>query len=254
MTRLNGKSIIITGASSGIGHAAALLFAENGGRLVLGARRQAELDALVAEIRRKDGTAIALAGDVRDETYAKALVDLAQQTYGGLDAAFNNAGTLGEMGAAPDLTLEGWEDTLRTNLTSAFLAAHCQIPALLKEGGGALLFTSSFVGSTVGFPGMAAYAASKAGIAGLAMTLAAEFGPQGIRVNTLLPGGTDTDMGRVVANTPETQAFVQGLHALKRTAQPAEIAQAALFLLSDDASFVTGQQILADGGVSITRT
>lgn len=101
---------------------------------------------------------------------------------------------------------------------------------------------------------MAAYAASKAGLIGLTQALAAEFGPKGIRVNALLPGGTDTPMGRASANTPDTLAFVQGLHALKRMALPEEIAKSALYLASDASSFTTGSALLADGGVSINRT
>ena len=125
---------------------------------------------------------------------------------------------------------------------------------MLARGGGSLIFTSTFVGHTVGFPGMGAYAASKAGLVGLTQVIAAEFGAKGIRANALLPGGTDTPMGRAVSNTPEMRAFVEGLHALKRLAEPQEIAQAALFLASDASSFVTGTALLADGGVSITRT
>ena len=254
MSVLNGKVAIVTGASSGIGRAAAILFAREGAQVVAGARRQGELDALVQQIAAAGGTAAALAGDVKDEGYAAALVETAQQRFGGLDIAFNNAGTLGAMGAVDEIAPDGWHDTLDTNLTSAFLAARQQVPALRARGGGSLIFTSTFVGHTVGFPGMAAYAASKAGLVGLTQVLAAEYGPLGIRVNALLPGGTDTPMGRSVANTPEALAFVEGLHALKRTAAPEEIAQAALFLASDAASFTTGTAMLVDGGVSICRT
>lgn len=125
---------------------------------------------------------------------------------------------------------------------------------MFERGGGSLIFTSTFVGHTVGFPGTAAYAASKAGLIGLTQTLASEFGGRGVRVNALLPGGTDTPMGRIFANTPEALAFVEGLHALKRMASPDEIAQSALYLASDASSFTTGSALLADGGVSIHRT
>ena len=254
MKQLHDKVAIITGASSGIGHAAAKLFAAEGAAVVVGARRRPELDSLVSEIKAAGGQAIALAGDVRDAAYAEALVQLAVAEYGGLDIAFNNAGTLGEMGYTPDLPVSGWNDTLETNLTSAFLGAKYQIPAMLEKGAGSIIFTSSFVGHTAGMPGMAAYGASKAGMVGLTLSLAAEFGPKGIRVNALLPGGTDTDMGRVVANTPEAVDFVCGLHALKRQARPEEIAKSALYLASDASSFTTGVALLADGGVSINRT
>ena len=254
MTALSNKVAIVTGASSGIGYATAKLFAREGAKVVVGARRQPELDALVEEITQAGGYAVALAGDVKDEAFAKALVELAIARFGGLDVAFNNAGTIGEMGATPDVTLAGWEDTIRTNLTSAFLGAKHQLPAMLDRSGGSLIFTSTFVGYTIGLPGMAAYAASKAGLIGLTQALAAEFGPKGIRVNALLPGGTDTPMSRAFANTPDTLAFVQGLHALKRMALPEEIAKSALYLASDASSFTTGAALLADGGVSINRT
>lgn len=254
MSSLSNKAAIVTGASSGIGYATAKLFAREGAKVVVAARRQPELDALVEEITQAGGHAVALAGDVKDETFAQALVELAKAQFGGLDVAFNNAGTLGKMGTTPDVSLAEWEDTIRTNLTSAFLGAKYQIPAMLDRGGGSLIFTSTFVGYTVGFPGTAAYAASKAGLIGLTQTLATEFGAKGVRVNALLPGGTDTPMGRIFANTPETLAFVQGLHALKRMALPEEIAQSALYLASDASSFTTGTALLADGGVSINRT
>ena len=253
MSTLSAKVAVITGASSGIGYATAKLFAREGANLILAARRQTELDALVVEITRAGGRAVALAGDVQDEAFAQALVALAIKRFGGLDVAFNNAGTIGAMGATTDVSLVGWEDTIRTNLTSAFLGAKHQIPAMLKRGGGSLIFTSSFVGYTVGLPNMAAYAASKAGLIGLTQALAAEFGAQGVRVNALLPGGTDTPMGRSFANTPEALSRVQNLHALKRMALPEEIAQSALYLASDASSFTTGSALLADGGVSINR-
>jgi NAD(P)-dependent dehydrogenase (short-subunit alcohol dehydrogenase family) len=252
MFELTDKVAIVTGASSGIGRAAAKLFAEHGASVVLAARRRDELESVAAEIAEAGGSARALAGDVRDEAYAKALVELATDTFGGLDIAFNNAATVGAMGPISDLSADDWRDTLETNLTGAFLGAKHQVPALVERGGGSLIFTSTFVGHTVGMPGMAAYAASKAGLIGLTQVLAAEYGPKGIRVNALLPGGTDTPSATF--KTPETRSFVEGLHALKRVAQPEEIARSALYLASDASSFTTGAALFADGGVSINRT
>ncbi len=176
MPALSNKVAIITGASSGIGYASAKLFAREGAKVVVAARRRPELDALVEEITQTGGDAVALAGDVKDEAFAQALVELATAQFGGLDVAFNNAGTMGEVRATPDVSLSEWEDTIRTNLTSAFLGAKYQIPAMLERSGGSLIFTSTFVGYTVGFPGTAAYAASKSGLIGLTQTLASEFG------------------------------------------------------------------------------
>lgn len=254
MIELNNKVAIITGASSGIGRAAALLFASAGATVVVAARRQAELDSLVTQIRQAGGRAAGIAGDVRHEAYAQTLVEFAEQEFGGLDIAFNNAGTMGEMGATPQVTAAGWQETLDTNLNSAFFGAKYQIPAMQKRGGGSLIFTSTFVGHTVGFPGVAAYAASKAGLNGLTQALATEFGAQGIRVNAILPGGTATPMAHQMNHTPEAMAQVASLHALKRLAQPEEIANAALFLASDASSFMTGTAMLVDGGVSVNRT
>lgn len=247
---LKDKTVIVTGASSGIGRAAALRFSARGARLILGARRGELLAALVAEIVAKGGEARALPGDIRDEAHAASLVELAVREFGGLDAAFNNAGTMGRTGPVPEMTAEDWAEVIATNLTSGFHAAKHQIPALRARGGGSLVFTSSFVGHTIGLPGMAAYAASKAGLIGMVQVLAVEHGAEGIRVNALLPGGTISGMG---AGDAETRRTIAGFHALKRMAAAEEIAEAALFLLSDRSSFVTGSALLADGGNSITK-
>ncbi|QNK02879.1 SDR family oxidoreductase [Dyella telluris] len=254
MSRLNGKVALITGASSGIGRATAKLFAAEGARVVLGARRDAELQSLVKEIEAAGGTAVAVAGDVRSEDYAKALVDTAVSRFGKLDIAFNNAGTLGEAGASTGVSEAGWTDTLAINLTGSFLGAKHQIAQMTKNGGGSVIFTSTFVGHSFAFPGVAAYAASKSGLIGLTQALAAEFGPQGVRVNAVLPGAVDTDMYRDMNNTAESQAFVTNLHALKRVATPEELARSVLYFASDDSAFVTGTASLVDGGASISRT
>lgn len=256
MTTLSNKVAIITGASSGIGRAAAKLFAREGARLVLSGRRRPALDELVAEIAAEGGEAIAVDGDVRDEAHARALVDTAIENFGGLDIAFNNAGTTGEMAPIADLSTAGWQEAIETNLTSAYFGAKYQVPAMTKRGAGSLIFTSSFVGHTAGMPNTSAYAAAKAGLIGLTQSLAAELGAKGIRVNALLPGGTDTPMSFTNAPGagPEVLAFVEGLHALKRMARPEEIARSALYLASDASSFTTGTAMLVDGGVSINRT
>lgn len=255
MHSLEGKVAIVTGASSGIGQAAALLFAAQGARLVVTARRAERLEKLVGEITQAGGEAVFHAGDIQEEACAEALVDMALRTFGRLDIALNNAGTIGASKPITDLSLEAWNKTLATNLTSGFLGAKYQIPAMLKSGGGSLIFVSSFVGWSNGFPDMSDYAVSKAGLLGLTKALAAEWGARGIRVNGLLPGGTDTEMN--IANAPgagpEVLEYLNGIHALKRLADPKEIARAALFLASDASSFVTGSSMFVDGGVSITK-
>ncbi|WP_397474102.1 SDR family oxidoreductase [Pusillimonas sp.] len=250
---LESKTIIITGASSGIGAAAARLFASEGANVVLGARRAGELETLAETISQANGKAVFLAGNVRDEGYADALVDLATKEFGGLDGAFNNAGIVGEMQPVPDMTIGNWIDVISVNLTSAFLAAKAQIPAMKARGKGSIVFTSSFVGfSNGGMPGMGAYAASKAGLIGLVQSLASDHAVEGIRVNALLPGGTITPSGG--EGNPAALEFIASLHPMKRMATPKEIAQAALFLLSDRSSFMTGSPMSVDGGISVRLT
>lgn len=246
---LENKTIIVTGASSGIGAAAAQLFASEGANVILGARRKSELEALVDQIANDNGQAISLTGDVTDEAYSTALVDLAIERYGRVDGAFNNAGIIGTMGPVPTLEAADWDAVIATNLTSAFYAAKAQIPVMAGQGSGSIVFTSSFVGfSNGGMPGMAAYAASKAGMIGLTQALASDHAGDGVRINSVLPGGTRTPMA---GDDPDTQAFIAGLHPMKRLAEPQEIAQAALYLLSERASFVTGTPFAVDGGMAV---
>lgn len=254
MQRLTGKSAIVTGASSGIGREAAKIFALEGASVVLSGRRSELLEELVGEIRDAGGSAVAAAGDICSEDYVHALVDVARSEFGGLDIAFNNAGTMGAGGDITTMTWEEWMEIINTNLSSAFFCAKHQIPEMLKRGSGSIIFTSTFVGCEFGLPGMAAYGASKSAILGLTKNLAAEYGPKNIRVNNVLAGGTNTPMGRAFIDSEETQQFVNSIHALKRMAEPTEIAQAALFLASDEASFVTGSTLYADGGASISKT
>jgi NAD(P)-dependent dehydrogenase (short-subunit alcohol dehydrogenase family) len=246
---LKNKTVIITGASSGIGRAAALLFAAEGANVVLGARRAELLYLLATEIKQKGSRAAVLAGDVREEGYAEALVEVAKSEFGGLHGAFNNAGIVGHMTAVPEMELSAWNEVIQVNLTSAFLAAKAQIPAFGK-GRGSIVFTSSFVGfSNGGMPGMAAYAASKAGLIGLVRSLASDHAAAGIRINALLPGGTITPSGG--EGDPAVLDMIAGLHPMRRMATADEIAQAAAFLLSDRSSFMTGSPMLVDGGISV---
>jgi NAD(P)-dependent dehydrogenase (short-subunit alcohol dehydrogenase family) len=253
VVELKNKSIIVTGASSGIGAAAALLFAAEGANVVLGARRSTEMETLAGQINQSNSRAVFLSGDVKDENYANALVDLAMKEFGGLDGAFNNAGIVGEMGPVADMGIGNWNDVISVNLTSAFLAAKAQISVMKKRGQGSIVFTSSFVGfSNGGMPGMGAYAASKAGLIGLVQSLASDHAADGVRINALLPGGTITPSGG--EGDPATLDFIANLHPMKRMANAKEIAQAALFLLSDRSTFMTGSPMIVDGGMSVRLT
>lgn len=244
MGLLDNKVAIITGASSGIGRAAAFLFASEGAAVVLNARGAEALEAVAEEIKGRGGRVSLIVGDAGDAACNEALVEEAVSAFGALDIAFNNAGTVGAFKPLAELTPGEWRETLTTNLTSAFLASRCQIPAMLQRGGGSIVFTSSFVGTSVGLPGMAAYGAAKAGLMGLVKGITADYGSKGIRANALLPGGTDTGM----AGDQAQKDWAAGLHAMKRIAEPEEIAAAALFLAGPHASFVTGSALYADGG------
>lgn len=244
MALLDGKVALVTGASSGIGRAIALKFAEQGAALVLTARRGALLEAVAKEIRQSGGRAEFVAGDITQAETHEQLIEAATSRFGGLDIAINNAGIVGALKPLAEMSLEEWQATLDTNLEAAFLGARSQIPAMLHRGGGSIVFTSSFVGTSVGLPGMSAYGAAKAALMGLVKGITADYAAQGIRANALLPGGTDTD----IAGDQSTKDWAAGLHAMKRIAQPEEIASAALFLASPMSSFVTGSALFADGG------
>lgn len=244
MKSLQDKVALITGASSGIGRAAALLFAAEGAAIVLNARGKAGLDDVAEAIRAGGGRAHVVAGDVNLPETHEALVGVAAEVFGGLDIAVNNAGMAGPYKPLAEVSLEEWEETQTANLTSAFLGARSQIPAMLKRGGGSIVFTSTFVGTSAGIPGMATYGASKAGLMGLVKGITADYAHLGIRANALMPGGVDTPMGGGKAQ----KEWAAGLHALKRIAQPEEIAQAALFLAGPMSSFVAGSALFADGG------
>lgn len=240
---LTGKTAIVTGASSGIGRACARLFAREGATLVLNARGERALAKLCGEIGAAGGRAVAVPGDVGCPESHAAMVAAAER-LGGLHVAVNNAGSIGVPGPVEALAPDDWDSLVRTNLTGAFLGARAQIPAMRRAGGGSMLFVSSFVGTSVGLPGMAGYGATKAALTGLVKGLTADHGREGIRVNALLPGGTDTAM----AGDAAQRAWAAGLHAVGRIADPDEIAQAALFLASDRASFVAGSALWVDGG------
>lgn len=249
MSSLKDKVAIIIGASSGIGRATAMLFAAQGAAIVLNARNEAGLVPVAQAINELGGEAHYVAGDAsRAETHEK-LIAVAQSEFGRLDIAFNNAGTVGPIGPMTEASLDDWNKVIARNLTSAFLGAKSQIPFMLKSGGGSIIFTSTFVGTSVGIPGMSLYGAATAGLMGLVKGITADYGARGIRANALLPGGVDTPM----AGSDTQKEWAAGLHAMKRIAQPEEIAQAALFLAGPMASFVSGSSLYADGGNSAVK-
>ncbi|MEJ5085338.1 SDR family oxidoreductase [Brucella pseudogrignonensis] len=249
MSILQDKVAIIIGASSGIGRATAMLFAAQGAAIVLNARNEAGLVPVAQAIKELGGEAHYVAGDASQAETHEKLIAVAQNEFGRLDIAFNNAGTVGPIGPMTEASLDDWNKVIAGNLTSAFLGAKSQIPFMLKSGGGSIIFTSTFVGTSVGIPGMSLYGAAKAGLMGLVKGITADYGAQGIRANALLPGGVDTPM----AGSDAQKEWAAGLHAMKRIAQPEEIAQAALFLAGPMASFVSGSALYADGGNSAVK-
>ncbi|HWL63101.1 MAG TPA: SDR family oxidoreductase [Steroidobacteraceae bacterium] len=241
---LQDQVAIITGASAGIGRATARLFAAEGAAVVLNARTEGPLQELAAQIRSEGGAASVVAGDVALPQVHEQLVHAALRDFGGLDIAVNNAGATGPSRQLADLSDTEWRHVLDVNLTAAFFGARSQIPAMLERRGGSIIFTSSFVGTSAGLAGMAAYGAAKAGLGGLVKGITADYAARGIRANAVLSGGVDT----ALAGDDAQKAWAAGLHALKRIARPAEIAQAMLFLAGPMSSFIAGSAMYVDGG------
>ena len=249
--RLEGKVAIVTGASSGIGRATAVAFAREGARVVVAARRRAELDATVSLAAEAGGQALAHVTDVTKEDEVRALVDFTMAKFDRLDIALNAAG--GTFGGA--LTHELDEGVFRqwldSYLVGAFLSTKHELAAMLRSGGGSVINIGTFVGHTKMFPGTTGYAAAKAGLIGFTRTVAAEYATRGVRANVLVSGGVDTPAFRLWNDTEEKRAGAAQLHAMKRVGTPEELASAAVFLASDEASYVTGSTFAVDGGVSL---
>lgn len=250
--RLEGKVAIITGAGSGIGRASALLFAEEGARLVLGDKSEAvhETARLVAAA---GGTALAQQMDAGSEPDVAALVAAALSSYGRLDVAFANAGISGGLAGIFELTPEAFADLLRVNLIGPWLMVKHAGKAMADAGhGGSIICTASVAGLRSGAGGPA-YSASKAGVINLAMVSAQQLSDTNVRVNAICPGLTQTGMTQPIfdiAKERNVSHKLGYLNPLRRAAQPVELARVALFLASDDASYVNGQAIVVDGGLS----
>jgi NAD(P)-dependent dehydrogenase (short-subunit alcohol dehydrogenase family) len=246
--RFVGKSILVTGGASGIGRAAATLFAQEGGQVLVVDQHGNEAHDTVDLIRDAGGTAVAFAGDVSTTADCKAMVEQAVERFGRLDVAFNNAG----IGSSGQLTVDEeemvWDRLMAVNLKSVFLSMKYEIAAMLTSGGGVIVNTASVAG-LVGEPGIATYAASKHGVVGLTRTAALDYIGRNIRINAVCPGATRTGMSRRLEGT-ERLARMMARHPIGRRAEPEEIARAVLFLASDDASFVVGQALAVDGGLT----
>jgi NAD(P)-dependent dehydrogenase (short-subunit alcohol dehydrogenase family) len=254
MSRLEGKRAIITGAASGIGRASALLFAERGARLVIADLNSAGLEQTAALVRAEGGEVHALAGDAADPGHVAALVQACSERYGEPNVFFANAGIGGMQGLFEE-DLEFWQRILRTNLLGPVAALQTVAPVMAKAGGGAFILTASVAGLRSG-AGSSAYSASKAGVISLAQTSAVQLAPQNIRVNAICPGLIETGMTKALLDSAREAGKGDkiGKHIpMRRAAEPREIATMAAYLASDDASFMTGQAVVVDGGMSATH-
>jgi NAD(P)-dependent dehydrogenase (short-subunit alcohol dehydrogenase family) len=251
MGRLEGKSVIITGAGSGIGRAASLLFTREGARLIAVDRAESVRDT-VEQVRKAGGTAEAVVADAGSEEDVVAFIDKAISTYGRLDAIWANAGVSGGLVPLAEQTVEHWQEILRINLIGPFLAVKYSIPQMIKQHGGSIVCTASVAGLKSGASGHP-YAASKAGVISLVQTTAYSLSGTGVRINAICPGLIETGMTRPIfenARERGTDGKIGQLNPLKRAGQPHELAAMGLFLASDDASYVNGQAIPVDGGLT----
>ena len=249
--RLEGRSVIITGAGSGIGRAASLLFCREGARLVAVDVTDGVEDT-VAQVRAEGGTAEAVKADAGSEADVKAFIGKAAALYGSLDAIWANAGISGGLIPLAEQTPEHWHDVLRVNLIGAFLAVKHAIPLMTRQGHGSIVCTASVAGLKAGASGHP-YAASKAGVISLVQTTAYSLSGTNVRINAICPGLIETGMTKPIfdqAKDRGSEGKIGQLNPLKRAGQPHEIAAMALFLASDEASYVNGQAFPVDGGLT----
>ena len=246
MDRLAGKVALITGGGSGMGRASCRLFAREGARVAVVDRVAEAGEETAGLIREQGGEAVFVEADVADAAAVERMVAVTVETYGRLDVLFNNAGVEGPSVDLLDYGEDDWARVIAVNLTAVYRAMRAAIPHMISQGGGVILSTASVAG-LVGLARSSAYSAAKAGVIGLTRTVALEYGPQGIRANCICPGFVATPMlDRVLGSRDES--VLHRLTPLRRVGTPDDIAQAALYLASDEASYVTGVPFMVDGG------
>lgn len=251
MGRLQGKSVIITGAGSGIGRAASPLFTREGAKLIAVDRTEAVKET-VEEVKKAGGVAEAMIADAGSEQDVIDMIDKAVRTHGRLDVIWANAGISGGLVPIPEQTVEHWQEILRINLIGPFLAVKHAMPHMIKQQSGAIVLTASVAGLKAGASGHP-YAASKAGVISLVQTTAYSLTGTGVRINAVCPGLIETGMTKPIfdrAKERGTQDKIGQLNPLKRPGQPHELAAMGLFLASDEASYVNGQAFPVDGGLT----
>lgn len=252
MGRLLGKRAIITGAGSGIGRASALRFAEEGARIFAVDKSATGLDETAAVVRQQGGDITVQVADSGNDDEVKAFIDRAVAAFGGLDVLFANAGISGGIVPILEQTAEHWQEILRINLIGPFLAIKHGAPHMIEQGQGSIILTASVAGLKASAGGNP-YSASKAGVISLAQTSAYSLTGTGVRVNAICPGLIETGMTRPIfenARERGTQGKIGQINPLQRAGQPKEIAAMALFLASDEASYVNGQAFPVDGGLT----
>jgi NAD(P)-dependent dehydrogenase (short-subunit alcohol dehydrogenase family) len=246
-----GKVAFVTGAANGIGRAAALAFAREGASVVVVDVSEQGNQETARLVEQAGGRALAVRCDVSRAEDVEAALDKTIQVFGRLDYAFNNAGVEQPVTAAADLTEEQWDRIVSVDLRGVFLCMKHEIPLLLKQGGGAIVNTSSGAG-VKGFAGQAAYCAAKFGVVGLTKAAALDYAPSGIRINAVCPGIVETPMmDRFSGGTPEGRERVIAQEPVGRMGKPEEIAAAVLWLCSDAAAFVVGHAMVVDGGQTV---
>jgi NAD(P)-dependent dehydrogenase (short-subunit alcohol dehydrogenase family) len=251
MMRLQGKVALITGAASGIGREAALLFASEGARVVAVDIDETGAAAVAREIESSGGQAIAAGADVSIQSDALAMVQVAEDVFGALHVLFNNAGVMDPGDGDAEETDEAvWEQTLAVNLKGVWLGCRAGIPALRRAGGGSIVNTASFVALVGAATPQIAYTASKGGVLAMTRELAVVHARENIRVNALCPGPLQTELLMKVLDTDEKKQRRLVHVPMGRFGEAIEIARAALFLASDESSFVTGSEMVVDGGIT----
>ena len=244
---MNKPVVLITGALTGIGRATALAFAKDGARLVVSGRREAEGEALEAELRRLGAEAAFIQADVRHDDEVGNLVDKTVARFGRLDVAVNNAATEGQVGPITDQTAESFAATFETNVLGVVLSMKHEVRAMQTQGSGSIINISSTYGHE-GAAGASIYTGSKHAVEGITKSVALEIAKSGIRVNAVAPGPTDTGMLTRFTGTPEKKAALMTGVPMGRLGLSEEVARAIVFISSDEASFITGHVLNVDGG------
>jgi NAD(P)-dependent dehydrogenase (short-subunit alcohol dehydrogenase family) len=249
--RLEGKIALVTGASSGLGKATALAFANEGAAVVVAARREAETEATASAIRDAGGQAIAIPTDVSSPAQVEAMVDMAISTYGRLDVAFNNAGIFDPEGLIHEAPEDLWDALIDVNLKGTWLCMKAELPHMLAQEGGSIINMSSSAG-LAGWSDNPIYSASKHGVIGLTRSAALQYAPSGIRINVVCPAFTQIEaMDAVLAENPEAEADMISTIPLGRIGHKEETAEAVLWLASDASSFCVGHALALDGGQTV---